>query len=300
MEVGVGLPTHLAGVSGRAATRWAVHAEELGFCTLAATDRLAGGTWDPLVALSGAAAVTTRCRLLTNVIVVPNRCSAAQLAKQMMTLNRLSEGRFIAGVGVGDREDDYRLCGQSMEGRHGRFEEMLTEMHSIWAGLDADQRQIGPRRPEGGPRVLMGGRSSATFDRAARHGIGWTVSISSPAVVRAGVEELRLAWARAGRYGEPRVVALAYFGLGPEAPAATPAYLRSYYEFMGPIAETVASTAPTSAEGIRDVIAAYVDAGADELIFLPTIPDPDELDLLGEAAHVALQSVVSARSPERW
>lgn len=288
MEVGVGLPTSIAGVSGQVATAWAQKAERLGFSCLAATDRVAGSTWDPIVALSAAAAVTNRCRLMTNVVVVPNRGSAGQLAKQLMTLDQLSEGRFVAGVGVGDREEDYRVAGQEMKGRHQRLERMLDEIQEIWSGSGPGLEQVGPRFAKGGPPILIGGHSEATFRRAARFGIGWTVAISHPDQVRAGVEDLRKAWAKAGRYGEPRVVALTYFGLGEDAPQETPAYLRSYYEFIGPIAEMVATTAPTNPEGIRGAIAAYADAGADELIFLPTVGAIEELELLADAARLSL------------
>jgi len=284
MEIGVGLPTDLAGDDSRGVLEWAARAERLGFSSLAVTDRLAGASWEPIVALAAAAAVTTRCRLLTNVIVVPNRGSAGQLAKQLLTLDLLSQGRLVVGVGVGDRADDYRIGGQPMEGRHRRLDEMLDEIRAIWKGEAPDLAKVGPRRSAGTPPILMGGRSAATFRRVARHAAGWTVGISSPDQVRAGVVELNREWAQARRSGSPRVVALTYFGLGATAATSTPAYLRRYYAFIGPVAEVVATSAPIDAEGIRGAIHAFADAGADELVFLPTVPGPDQLELLAAAA----------------
>jgi hypothetical protein len=110
------------------------------------------------------------------------------------------------------------------------------------------------------------------------------VGISSPDQVRAGVAELHRGWAQAGRSGSPRVVALTYFGLGATAVTSTPAYLRRYYAFIGPVAEVVATSAPIDAEGIRGAIDAFAGAGADELVFLPTVPGPEQLELLAAAA----------------
>jgi alkanesulfonate monooxygenase SsuD/methylene tetrahydromethanopterin reductase-like flavin-dependent oxidoreductase (luciferase family) len=236
--------------------------------------------------------VTTRSRLLTNVIVVPHRGSAGHLAKQLLTLDRLSAGRLVVGVGVGDRADDYRIGGQSMAGRHRRLDEMLEEIQAIWTGATPELAALGPRRPEGAPPVLMGGRSASTFQRAARHAAGWTAGISSPDQVRAGINDLHRAWANAGRTGAPYVVALTYFGLGAAAPSVTPDYLRSYYAFIGPAAEAVARAAPTDAAGIRSAIDAFAAAGVDELVLLPTLSGPEQLE---ELAAVALSHPVTSR-----
>src|ERR1700761_5498491 len=101
MEIGVGLPTNLDGADRDGMLEWAIRAEQLGFSALAVTDRLAGATWDPIVALAAAAAVTTRCRLLTTVLVVPSRGSAGALAKQLLTLDVVSAGRLPVGGGGG-------------------------------------------------------------------------------------------------------------------------------------------------------------------------------------------------------
>lgn len=295
MEIGVGLPTNLEDLSTHDVLDWARRADHLGFSSLAATDRLTSLTWEPVVALGAAAAVTSRVRLLSNVIVVPNRGSAGLLAKQLMTIDQVAEGRLVVGVGVGDREDDYRLAGQSMDGRHGRLDSMLDEISMIWSGSDPESAKIGPRFSSGGPPLLVGGRSPSTFRRAAERGIGWTVAISSPEQVRMGTAALGEAWADAGRPGKPRVVALTYFGLGPAAAAVTPRYLRDYYEFLGPIADIVATTAPTDEPGVQAAIAAYAEAGADELVFIPTIADGDQLDLLAGVT----EEHVSARAHER-
>lgn len=294
MEIGVGLPTDVASDDRRGVLEWAMRADQLGFGTVAVTDRLAGKSWDPIVALSAVAAVTTRCRLLTNVIIVPNRGSAGHLAKQLLTLDVVSDGRLVVGVGVGDRADDYRLAGQPMEGRHRRLDEMLNEIQAIWNGSTPTVAAMGPRRTDGGPPILMGGRSGAALARAARYAAGWTVGISSPDQIRAGVVELRQAWAEAGRTETPRVVALTYFGLGATAATSTPAYLRSYYAFIGPYAEVVATSAPTDIDGIHRAIDAYAEAGADELVFLPTVAGAEQLELL---AGAVLTDTASGNAP---
>jgi hypothetical protein len=98
------------------------------------------------------------------------------------------------------------------------------------------------------------------------------------------VERVHAAWRDAGREGSPRIVALNYFSLG-DTEERSRGYLHDYYGFLGPeFAEMVASGVHRSAQGIRDVVAAFAEAGFDELILDPTIGDPAQVDLLAEAA----------------
>jgi alkanesulfonate monooxygenase SsuD/methylene tetrahydromethanopterin reductase-like flavin-dependent oxidoreductase (luciferase family) len=106
VRIGVGLPSGIPGVGRDDVLEWARRAEAIGFATLSVNDRLAYGDYEPLIALAAAAAVTDRIGLLANVIVAPVRGSAAVLAKQLATLDSISQGRLTVGLGVGDREDD--------------------------------------------------------------------------------------------------------------------------------------------------------------------------------------------------
>jgi alkanesulfonate monooxygenase SsuD/methylene tetrahydromethanopterin reductase-like flavin-dependent oxidoreductase (luciferase family) len=116
MNVGVFLPTYILPGSEREHAdqirRFAARAEELGFASLFVTDHLLTAhrfyrvSWlEPLTTLAYAAAVTSRVRLGTSILVMPTR-QPVVLAKEISTLQRLSSGRFVLGGGVGwyDRE----------------------------------------------------------------------------------------------------------------------------------------------------------------------------------------------------
>jgi len=83
----------------------------------------------------------------------------------------------------------------------------------------------------------------------------------------------------AGR-ARPKLWGQAYFGLGD--PDRGSAYLRDYYAFTGPFAETIAAANLTSARAIRDLIRGYRAEGCDELVLLPTVSDPAEVERLAE------------------
>jgi alkanesulfonate monooxygenase SsuD/methylene tetrahydromethanopterin reductase-like flavin-dependent oxidoreductase (luciferase family) len=131
--------------------------------------------------------------------------------------------------------------------------------------------------------MLVGGSADVAFERAAKHGDGWIMGGGTPDQLREGAEKMRAAWQAAGREGEPRIAALAYFALGEGAREAADAYLRHYYEWLGEYADMIASSAAVDAETVRQYVAGFADAGCDELVMFPSSPDPDQVDLLADA-----------------
>src|SRR3954469_13863033 len=111
MDVGIGLPATIPGVEGAQLIEWARRAEARGFSSLGTIDRLVYGNYEPLIALAAAAAVTERIRLATSILIAPYRRNAAHLAKEALSVDRLSGGRLVFGVAVGGREDDYEASG---------------------------------------------------------------------------------------------------------------------------------------------------------------------------------------------
>jgi alkanesulfonate monooxygenase SsuD/methylene tetrahydromethanopterin reductase-like flavin-dependent oxidoreductase (luciferase family) len=285
MEVGIGLPATVPGIERRELLEWARRAEERGFSSLGTLDRIVYPNYEPLISLAAAAAVTERIRLTTDILIVPYRVVAAVLAKQAATIHHLSGGRLVLGVAVGLRSDDYEAAGVPMEGRGKRFEEMLEELERIWAGEERGHAGgIGPPL-DGGPPLLIGGRVDAAFRRAARFGAGWTIGGGSPDQLRAASEKLEAAWREAGREGEPRKVALAYFALGPNANDDADRYLLHYYDIGGAdFARQVASSAATDPETVKQYVDAFAEAGADELILFRCSTDVEQVDRLAEVA----------------
>jgi probable F420-dependent oxidoreductase len=136
---------------------------------------------DPLVALAHLAAHTESIRLGTGVILLPQR-NPLVLAKQVASLDVLSRGRLVLGIGVAYLEPEMAAIGVPMERRGARADEYLAAMRSLWeddapayhgefvdfAGVDAHPRPVQRPLP-----VVVGGHSERAFRRAARHADGW-------------------------------------------------------------------------------------------------------------------------------
>jgi probable F420-dependent oxidoreductase len=136
---------------------------------------------DPLVALAHVAAHTQRIRLGTGIIILPQR-NPLVLAKQVASLDVLSGGRLILGIGVGYLEPEMRAIGVPMEGRGSRADDYLAAMRALW-GQEApahsgphvrfDQVDAHPRPVQRPLPVVVGGHTRAAHRRAARDADGW-------------------------------------------------------------------------------------------------------------------------------
>jgi alkanesulfonate monooxygenase SsuD/methylene tetrahydromethanopterin reductase-like flavin-dependent oxidoreductase (luciferase family) len=280
MDVAIGLPNAVPGTTGPQLTEWARRAEERGFSSLGTIDRIVYENYEPLTALAAAAAVTERIGLYTSVLLGPLRTNATELAKQALSVNALSGGRFVLGIGIGGREDDYRASGLEMSGRGAKIDAALERIKEVWSGSE----KIGPS-VSGPPGLVVGGSVDASFARAARFGDGWIAGGSGPDEFAAGAEKVKAQWAQAGRDGEPRLVGLAYFSLGDDAEANANGYLNDYYGWLGDeLAGMIAGAAAKDAGTVRQYLDAYESAGCDELILFPASADAEQVDLLAEAA----------------
>jgi alkanesulfonate monooxygenase SsuD/methylene tetrahydromethanopterin reductase-like flavin-dependent oxidoreductase (luciferase family) len=284
MDVAIGLPATIPGTTGEEIVEWARRAERRGFSSLGTIDRIVYGNYEPLIALSAAAAVTERIKLSTNVLLAPLRSNTALLAKQAASLQELSSGRLVLGVAVGGRADDFDVSGVDFHSRGKIFDRQLEEMKRVWAGEEKGvSGPIGPNveRP---PQLIIGGSVDAAFRRAAQYGDGWIMGGGTPDQFRDGVAKLEEAWRAAGREGEPRKMALAYYSLGPDAEANAQSYLRDYYGWLGDeVAGAVAASAATDADTVKQYIAAFEQYGCDEFTLFPCSSDPEQVDLLADA-----------------
>src|SRR5215211_599106 len=281
MEIGIGLPTTIPWVQGPELLEWARRADRAGFSTLGTIDRIVYRNYEPLVALAAAAAVTERIRLTTAIVILPYRLNAGIVAKQVATIHHLSGGRFVFGVAVGGRPDDYEGTGAPFEGRGRRFE----EIERVWAGEERGfAGAIGPDVSSAPPPIMIGGSVDAAFRRAARYGDGWMSGGSPPDQLPEAREKLQAAWREAGRDGEPRAMALTYFALGADPDADARRTLGDYYAFAGEYAEAIVSGAAKGEDAVRERVRAFEEVGCDELILFPTSTDPDQVNLLARVA----------------
>jgi probable F420-dependent oxidoreductase len=230
MEYGVTLPVAGPLATTEALAAVATRAEAIGFTSLWVTDHIAmpftiqspypGAadrrvSWDPtilcldaLTALTWAAAVTRRVRLGTSVLVLSMRPPLA-VAKTVGTLDYLSGGRVILGVGAGWLEEEFALLGQSFRDRGRRTIEAIRVLKASWA--EDPVRFAGefsrfapfamdPKPPQGARLpVLGGGESDAALGRVAAACDGWHPLGLGPEQVRDGLVRLEPLVARAGR-----------------------------------------------------------------------------------------------------
>jgi alkanesulfonate monooxygenase SsuD/methylene tetrahydromethanopterin reductase-like flavin-dependent oxidoreductase (luciferase family) len=278
MDVGIGLPNAVPETTGAELTEWAMRAEARGFSSLGTIDRVRYDNYEPLTALAAAAAVTETIGLATTVLLAPLRVNAVELAKQALSVNAVSGGRLTLGVGLGAREDDYEISGVELKGRGKRLDAMLERIRQVWEG-----DEVGPAAGRT-PGLVVGGHADASYARAARFADGWIASGSGPDQCREGIERVGAAWADAGRDGEPRTMALAYFALGDDAAGEARDYLTHYYAWLGDeVAGAIAAGAAQDPGTVEQYVAAYEDTGCDELILCPCSSDPGQVDLLADA-----------------
>src|SRR5438105_10238760 len=153
MNIGLGLPTTTAGVTGELLVDWAKRADAGPFSSLGVLDRIAYQNYEPFTALAAASAVTARVRLATMIAIAPLR-NTALLAKQAASVDALSSGRLTLGLAVGARGEDYEVANVDSRGRGRRFSEQLEAIRDIW-----EEGKIGPTPKGRGPHLLVGGSS---------------------------------------------------------------------------------------------------------------------------------------------
>ena len=187
-------------------------------------------THDPFVALGMAASVTKTVRLGTGISLVTER-DPILMAKQAATLDHLSGGRLLLGVGAGWNAEEMGNHGVEFANRWKILRERVLAMRRIWTDEEAEFHgefvdfdpiwsYPKPAQP-GGPKVLLGASSRWTWRRIAEYGDGWFPIYQNPARAAAsgavdygaGIQATKDAWAEAGRTGEPDFT---IFGAGPE------------------------------------------------------------------------------------
>lgn len=279
MQIGLGLPTTTAGVSGDILIDWAKRADAGPFASLGVLDRIAYQNYEPFTALAAAAAVTRRVRLATMIVIAPLR-NTAILAKQAASVDALSAGRLTLGLAVGARGEDYEVAQVESRGRGRRFAEQLEAIRDIW-----EQGKIGPTPKGPGPQLLVGGSSGEALARMARYSDGYMHGGGPPRAFAGAAAKATAAWSDLGRPGRPVLWGMGYFALGDGTAEAGAQYLRHYYAFTGPFAEKIAAGNLTSPGAIADFVRGYEDAGCDELVLFPTVCSIDQVERLAEVFH---------------
>jgi probable F420-dependent oxidoreductase len=155
---------------------------------------------DPMLVLAYVAAITSKIRLATGIFVVPLRNPLAT-AKAVASLDVLSGGRFIFGIGIGWLEEEFAAVGMNFQDRARRTREYLALMKELWSKSDpvyhgrtvnVEGVKFEPKpvqRPH--PPIILGGHTEPSLKRAAQVGDGWYGIADDMAEIRKVIQRLR-------------------------------------------------------------------------------------------------------------
>ena len=271
MKVGVTVPNNWGVEDAREMLAMGPLAEQLGFDSVWVMDHLfhAGfvterlGTkpyYHPLAVLSHLSATTSRVALGTGVLVLPYH-DPIEMAKYYATLDHMSGGRVIAGVGVGSLAPEFEALGVPMAERGARTTEAIRLMQELWtAGQPTfqskhfDVRGVGfyPLPVQSPLPLWVGGTSDAAKCRAARHGTGWLPNNTKPEDYAARADEVRALATEAGR--DPSVLTMAVL------------VQAGVHGSAGGDAAHTSTIWADDADAMRTLLGGYRDAGVDHVV----------------------------------
>jgi alkanesulfonate monooxygenase SsuD/methylene tetrahydromethanopterin reductase-like flavin-dependent oxidoreductase (luciferase family) len=280
MKIGIGIPNQVRNMRPDVVPAWAKLAEQSGFASLATIGRQAYPGLSDTVALAAAAAVTSRIKLISGVLLATT-WPGPLLAKELAGIDGVSGGRLTVGLGVGQRPDDFIAEGYGPKGRGARMDRDLETYRDIWRGEPVGGGP-NPAVPPGTRQIplLFGGHAPAVMDRMARWGEGYIGSPVPAPVAAPAFDAARDAWQRAGREGAPRLVALAYFALGDSDKGRQ--NVQDYYSVSGEFAAIVNGAVCDSPARVREAISSFADIGVDEISFNTGTDDLDEVKRLAD------------------
>lgn len=266
-------------------------AEEIGLHSFWVNDRLVYDNLEPLTVVTAAAAVTQKIKVGTSVLLAALR-QPVLLAKTLASIDFLSAGRLIIGVGLGGRQDDFEAAGVAFEKRGPRLTEAIGLMRRLWSGDSVSHSgkfyhlantSIGPLPVQyPGPPIWPGGTAEGALRRVARLGDGYICGTSAlqrfPAVWEKICEYAMVEGRNPSQIERAGLNFLAIDENKLRAVSACEAYLKGYY---GSVYLDVESTMVMGApEQCAERISSIVRKGVSTLILGLIIPDLHQLDLL--------------------
>jgi probable F420-dependent oxidoreductase len=163
---------------------------------------------DPLIALTAIAMATQSLKLATGVNIL-TQVNPLYLAKQVASLDFVSNGRFMLGAGIGWLREEFDALGIPFERRGDRFDDYAAAIKKVWSGEVVEHKSdfidwsgfksypLPLQRPH--PPVIIGGGKGRIYERIAKHGDGWFAVARSPDELASALNELRDACAAQGR-----------------------------------------------------------------------------------------------------
>ncbi len=255
--------------------------DRYGYDSIWLSDRIVSDRFslEPMVALSMVAAYSDRLKFGTSVLAMPLR-NPVVLAKQIATLDYLSQGRFFPAVGLGQEEpEEYEACGVSKEDRGPRTDEAIQLMRRLWqednvthegAFYTCHDVSITPKpflQPS--TPVWIGGRSAAAARRVGRVGDGWLVSSVTPKEIQEGRD---IVFDTAREYDreieEDHIGVLLGYYIAPDTKEAS-SKAEKFITRQRPDAHFTEYSAVGSTEQVAQVVQRYIDSGAQKFVMRP-------------------------------
>ena len=256
--------------------------ERLRFDSLWLSERIGGEAPDPLVAMSMAAARTTRLKLGMSVMVLPGR-NPIVLAKELATLDRMSNGRLLPafGLGVADPHEQ-QAFGVERSQRAKMFNEALAVLRSCWMDesvtfhgthYNYDNLRVLPKPLQQPPEVWLGGIAESELKRVGRMADGWLPSFVTPEDAAAGWKTVTEIAAENSREIDPE-----HFGvLIPYTIGDPPPQLLAGLKARRPDLDDVSVLVPSSWHKLSHTIEQFIEVGASKFVVIPFI-EPDSVN----------------------
>ncbi len=289
MAVRIGIGTGLAPpLSPEPFWRWTDLCEQAGIDSIWVSDQLLGPTAEPLTLLAALAGRTRRLRLGTNVLVIPFR-EPLLLAKQIATIDVLSDGRLLPAFGVGNAVDPVWSATARDPAPRGRESDeaialvrmLLEEEEIAFEGRFFRYRGKGiqPRRPSC-PPIWIGGDSEAAIRRSAQLGDGWLGGLSTPEKAGETVARIKAALAGTGRTIDPDHYGITLpFRIGePDDPSVVAASERFSKRMPAGEADRLRdSFAVGTADHIAGVLRRFIAQGIEKFVAMPIVEDSEDM-----------------------
>ncbi len=298
LQVGAALPTMALGWSRSTLVDWCDLIDDGPFSSISCGERITFHNTEMLTTLGAAAGRCDRVRVLLNLAVGPWHHTAL-LAKQVATLDVITDGRVELGLGVGGRPQDFEALGVDWSYRPQRLDDQVAELRRWWAGdsvLEGAPPLGPPPVQPGGPPLYSGAMGPKATARAARwaDGISWFDLSLDATEVTAAAGRAADAWADAGREGRPHLKVACFVALGEGSTPTLRSFTENYLAIFGRrfAADTAATATLDDPSVLTDALLGLADTGVvDEVILVPATVDPRCGELMA--------NVVGALAPAR-
>jgi alkanesulfonate monooxygenase SsuD/methylene tetrahydromethanopterin reductase-like flavin-dependent oxidoreductase (luciferase family) len=287
MRYGI-LGPYMSSTSRRQLLEWFRRVDSGPFATIATGERVLWPQVEQQAFLAAAAAVTERVKVMSHIMIVPMH-PPVLLAKRLASIDVISDGRLVLGVGTGGRDEDYRAAESTVDSRWARLDDAVSVMRAVWRGeppWDDASEAVGPIPvQDGGPPVYTSASGPKALARAAKWADGWQGALMSAELdpMSAAVRVHLDAWEAAGRNHRPYLMNSLWFALGEGAEQRLNDAAAGYVHLPAGSSSPFGPLPVHNSDGVKRAVDNCRDAGFDELMFIPVTDDLGELDLLETA-----------------